>query len=273
MTGLRRLPAEHIEFVHGSQLRAADRMLSLCAALAAISVFIVDFRLANTMPNWILGLWTAFIIAVHFPISQMHRLNSASDYSTVTRSMLLKHGAWSFVQGLLWVVAMVLFTGRAHPSEIITLWTIACCLMAAVAIAYQSTPLSAASYILTIGGGAITMMLKHADPLLAAVVTTYAMLLLGASLRQAHSFGVQLTTNKLLAEKREVVSLLLKEHDLEAADSLWQTDIARRLTGVSPNFARMLGVTADGLEGRSGGCFTGRPALTSHPFRYPQASV
>jgi len=248
---LQRLPAEHVEFVHGSQLRAADRMLTLCAALAGISVFLVNFRLIDHLPIWMLGLWTVLMVGVHAPMVRLRSAHSASDYSTVTRGVLLRHGGWSFLHGALWVVAMIVFTRDAHPSEIVTLWTIACCLMAAVAIAYQSTPLSTVSFILTIGGGAIWMMLKHADPLLAAVVTTYAMLLLGASLRQAHLFGVQLTTNKMLAEKREVVSLLLKEHDVEAADSLWQTDIARRFTGVSPSFARMLGLGCEEVEGRS----------------------
>jgi diguanylate cyclase (GGDEF)-like protein/PAS domain S-box-containing protein len=251
MTGLQRLPGEHVEFVHGSQLRASDRMLNLCVTLAAISVFLVDFRFAGHFPAWMLVLWTTLMALAHAPSMHMRRANIASDYATVTRGVLLRHGAWSFLQGAVWLMAMVMFSRGAHASEIVTLWTIACCLMAAVAIAYQSTPLSAVGFIVTIGGGAIWMMLKHADPLLAAVVTTYAMLLLGASLRQAHLFGIQLTTNKLLAEKREVVSLLLREHDVDASDSLWQTDIARRLTGVSPSFARMLGTNAEDLEGRS----------------------
>ncbi|WP_432653829.1 putative bifunctional diguanylate cyclase/phosphodiesterase [Sphingobium nicotianae] len=251
MTGLRRLPAEHVEFVHGSQLRASDRMLGLCAALAAISAVLVNFRFLVHVPGWMLASWTLLVLAAYLPAFQLRRAAAASDYATATRSDLLKHGMLALLQGVAWVMAMVLLTSAARPSEIVTLWTIACCLMAAVAIAHQATPLSSASFIITVGAGAFWMMLKHADPLLAAIVTSYAMLLLGASLRQAHLFGVQLTTNKLLAEKREVVSLLLKEHDIDAADSLWQTDIARRLTGVSPSFARMLGLSADELEGRS----------------------
>jgi diguanylate cyclase (GGDEF)-like protein/PAS domain S-box-containing protein len=251
LSGFRRLSSEHVEFVHGSQLRAADRMLGLCASLAAISVFLIDYRFANTSPIWELLLWTAFAVGAHIPSFRVRRLHVASDYATVTRGALLNHGILSFFQGAVWVAAMAGLARQAQPSEIIILWTIACCLMAAVAIAYQSTPLSAVSYIVAVGGGAIWMMLERADPLLALVVTSYTILLLGATLRQAHLFGIQLTTNKLLAEKREVVSLLLKEHDVEAADALWQTDVARRLTGVSPSFARMMGTSCEELEGRS----------------------
>lgn len=237
--------------MHGSQLRAADRMLGLCVALASISVFLVDVRFSHHVPIWQLGFWTVLMLGVYWPIIRMRRANSAADYATVMRSTLLTHGALSFLQGLVWVAAMIVLTREVHSSEIVTLWTVACCLMAAVAISFQSTPLSAAGFILTIGAGSIWVMLEHADPLLAAVVATYALLLLGASLFQAHQFGIQLTTNKMLTEKSEVVSLLLKEHDVESADALWQTDIARRLTGVSPSFARMLGMSCEEVEGRS----------------------
>ena len=46
-----------------------------------------------------------------------------------------------------------------------------------------------------------------------------------------------------------MVSLLLKEHDIEGADWLWQTDAEGRLKDVSPAFCRMLGLSSDVLNG------------------------
>ncbi|BAK66925.1 putative signaling protein [Sphingobium sp. SYK-6] len=251
LMGFTRLPGGHVEFVHGQQLRAADRMLGLYTALAAISVFLINVRFQGYVPIWVLALWTLFLVGVHIPSFRMRQKHVASDYSSVTRAALLRHGLWSFLQGCAWAAAILAMGRETGPAGMVTLWTIACCLMAATAMTCQSTPLSAAGLILPISAGAIWMMGEHADPMLAAVGATYAILLLAASLRQAHLFGVQLTTSKMLAEKREVVSLLLKEHDVEAADALWQIDAARRLTGVSPSFARMLGTTCEALEGRS----------------------
>jgi diguanylate cyclase (GGDEF)-like protein/PAS domain S-box-containing protein len=251
LTGLRRLPGEHVEFVHGSQLRASDRMLGLCLALTVISIFLVDFRFAGQVPGWMLAFWTVLTIGAHSLSFRMRRAHVATDYSAVMPGSLLHHGAVSFLQGAVWVLALAVLSSGARPNEIVTLWTIACCLMAAFAIALRSTPLASSSFIVTLGGGAIWMMWRNVDLLTAAAVTTYALLLLCASIRQAHLFGVQLTTDKQLAEKREVVSLLLKEHDVEAADWLWQTDASRRLTGVSPSFARLYGLRCDELEGHS----------------------
>ena len=226
-------------------------MLGFYSTLVTISVLLVGFRFFAHVPIWMLAMWALGMVAAHVPLLRMRRMNAAADYVTAARGTLLWHGALSSLQGAVWVSAMLLFTHDARPEEVVTLWTIACCLMASVAICFQSTPLSASGFILSIGAGAIWMMLRHADPLLTGVVATYGLLALGTSLWQAHLFGVQLTTSQMLAEKREVVSLLLREHGNEAADVLWQTDAARRLTGVSPSFARMLGKRVEDVEGQS----------------------
>ncbi len=251
LSGLRRLRPEHVEYVHGGQLRASDRMLSLCSVLAGICVILVSVRFNNHVSPLLLVGWACSMVAALIPLLRIRKFNAGLDYAAATRGMLLWHGALSFLQAAIWVAAMIAFTPDAKPQEVITLWTIACCLMAAVAISFQSTPLSAVSFITTIGTGATWMMLKYVDPMLASVVATYSLLVLGACLWQAHLFGVQLTTSKMLAEKREVVSLLLKEHDVDSADVLWQTDVARRFTNVSALLARMLGMPAAEIEHRS----------------------
>lgn len=251
LSGVSRLADENMALIHGSQLRAADRLINLYSVLVAISVLLVGLRFQEQVPLWLLGLWAVCMAGTQIPLLRMSRVNCATGYELATRSTILKHGALSFLQGVVWIAAMITFTHEAAPQEVVTLWTIACCLMASFAICFQATPLSAGGFITTIGSGAIWMMLRHADPWLAGVVGTYAALALGASLWQAYQFGIQLTTSKLLAEKREVVSLLLREHDASAADVLWQTDSARRLNGVSSSFARMLGKRVEEIEGLS----------------------
>ncbi len=251
LAGLRILPEPHGSYVYGHQLRAAARIGNLHLVLTAVCLFLVDFRFYAEIPTWMLAGWSLLVIGVHTGAWRMRLENARSDYAGITRQLVLRHGGWAAMQGLAWGLALVVLADGASPDDHATCWTIACCLMAAVAVGYQSTPLSAFAYILALGGGAIWMMHQHTDPLLLAVVTTYTLVLTVSSLRQAHLFGVQLMTNRLLAEKREVVSLLLKEHDAEGSDWLWQTDIAHRLTGVTPGFAAMLGCSSEEVESRS----------------------
>ena len=54
----------------------------------------------------------------------------------------------------------------------------------------------------------------------------------------------------VIAEKEEVVSLLLREFEENEADWLWEVDTHRRLRGVSPRFAYALGATQEEVENR-----------------------
>src|SRR3546814_12460581 len=68
-------------------------------------------------------------------------------------------------------------------------------------------------------------------PLL-ALATSYALSLLVGCFLYARTFARQHSASVQLEEKSEVVSLLLREYEHGASDWLWQTDPARRLSGV-----------------------------------------
>ncbi len=250
LTGLGRLPADYAEYLYGNQLRATDRMLGIYAAFTAFSVVLVDVHFAGRVPTWFLMIWTLLAFCVHGLSFNLRRENLAVDYALGMRRGLLRHGSLSLLQGSVWAVAMLALSVDERPVDIMMLWTIGCCLTAIVAIAFQATPLAASSFVVTVGGGGAWMLWRFADPLLAGAVTAYMTMLLSASLWLAYRFGVQLHTSRMLAEKREVVSLLLKEHDVEVTDWLWQTDAARRLTGVTPSFAALFELGCGELEGR-----------------------
>ena len=250
LTGVGRLPANYAEYLYGNQLRATDRMLGVYAAFTTFSVVLVDVHFAGRAPSWFLAVWTLLAFCVHGLSFSLRRENAAVDYTLGMRRGLLRHGSLSLLQGAVWAVAMLALSIDERPVDIMMLWTIGCCLTAIVAIAFQATPLAASNFVITVGGAGAWMLWRFADPLLASVVTAYMALLLSASLWLAYRFGVQLHTSRMLAEKQEVVSLLLKEHDVEVTDWLWQTDAARRLIGVTPSFAALFKLGCSELEGR-----------------------
>jgi diguanylate cyclase (GGDEF)-like protein/PAS domain S-box-containing protein len=250
LMGLRLVSRDREEFVRGSQLRAADRMSAVRTTIALVSVVFADLLCLRHVAPLGLFVWTFFAVAARLPLMQLERRSQAAAYRGVTRGKILYHGALSGVLGIIWSVPMIFFTQHANPVEIVALWTLTSCLMTAVAIAFHSAPLASAAFVLPVGISSIAMMItRQSDPLLTAVVATYTLLLFVTSQRQAHQFGEQLSTTNELAEKAEVVSLLLKEHDVEGADWLWQTDADGRLKDVSPAFCRMLGLSSDLLNG------------------------
>ncbi len=251
LMGLRCLPADLEERVTAAQLREANRLLGLRLTLAGISIFFVNVLFLHSQSIWLLGGWTLIALAaLAWPVSLQRRLEHA-DYAQSSREALLRHGLASLFQGLAWMVPMLVFEPGAEPVQIVGLWAMTSCMLAAVSISYQATPLSSAAFIVSVSAGSVWMMAQQVNPLLAAIVSVYGLLLLVSALRQAHIFGTQIVTSTQLAENREVVSLLLREHDIEGAGWLWQTDAARRLSNVSPAFARGLGASPDALEGKS----------------------
>ncbi len=251
LMGLRPLPRDRAEYIRGSQLRAADRMAAVRTTVALVSIAFADLLSIRHVAPWALFLWSFFALGARLPLLRLERLNERTDYRGVTRGRIFYHAALSFMLGLIWSAPSIFFTHDANPVEVVAIWTLTSCFMTAVTIGYHSTPLASVSFILPVGVSSITMMVvRQGDPLLTAVVATYALLLFVTSLRQAHQFGEQLSTNSELAEKQEVVSLLLKEHELEGADWLWQTDAEGSLKDVSPALARLLGATSEALNGK-----------------------
>lgn len=249
--GFGRLSGDLEERLTGAQLREAHRLMGLRLALAVISIFFVDVLFADSQPRWQIMVWTGVaVLTLIWPIVMQRRL-AAADYGHATRSEILSHGLASLLMGLAWTFPMVAYAQDAAVVQVVGLWAMTSCMMAALAITYQSTPLSASAFIVTVSGGSVWMMSQQVNPLLAAIVLVYGLLLLVSSLQQAQIFGAQFMTSDQLAENREVVSLLLKEHDMEGAGWLWQTDASRRLCDVSPSLARILATDTAVLEGKS----------------------
>jgi diguanylate cyclase (GGDEF)-like protein len=250
LMGFQTLPREREALLRGNQFRAVDRMVALRLTLAIVSIGFVDLLCLVSVPSFLLATWTIFALIVHLPLAQLKHRHERAGYEAATRKTVFHHAFVCFLQGAVWSLPLMIFSRSVDPVDMVALWTLTSCLMTAVAIAYHPTPLSSAVFLAPVGCSSVLMMTQQSDPLLTAVVVTYTLLLLVTSLRQAHQFGEQLSTSRQLAEKQEVVSLLLREHHDEGADWLWQTDEHGWLADVSPIFAGLLGTTPDRLEGR-----------------------
>lgn len=251
LMGLKGLSAAAAEKFIGAQFRAVDRMLALRVVLGIISVAFMLFLAWNITPSWLLAVWT-IVAAVTIVVPCGGYLSRrASGYEALTHRDLWWHAGGSAAQGLAWGGAMVLLASHGGLPEILALWTMASCLIAVVAMGFYSMPLSAIMFLLIVGGGSMQMMMHAGSGPMALTVGGFSLLMLFAAIRQAQRFGRDIATATELTEKQETVRMLLREHDDARSDWLWQTDIARRLTGVTPHFAHMVEVEAAALEGKA----------------------
>jgi diguanylate cyclase (GGDEF)-like protein/PAS domain S-box-containing protein len=75
----------------------------------------------------------------------------------------------------------------------------------------------------------------------------------GSSLirQQSKAFRDSVLQEMTLAKQNEVIGLLLREHEDQSSDWLWQTDAEMRIVLPSPRFASAFGQSPEALEGRS----------------------
>jgi len=251
LMGFTAQPAAMAESMIGAQFRAVDRMVAVRILLAVVSIAFVLLLYWSLAPLWMLAGWSLVSTISIVPPIRAWRVRRQRNYEGLRRRDLARHAIGLLMQGLLWAGPMILIAPMGDVAHAAALWTMTTCLIAAVAMGFFPTPLAAVLFLVAVSGGAMAMMLRTGSGELAATVASFAMLMLIASLRQARGFGRQIVTDSQLAEKRETVSMLLREYDDSRADWLWRTDNARRLTDVTPQFARMMGIDADAIEGQS----------------------
>ena len=236
--------------LYRAQLLSADRLQYLRVLLNLMAVLFVwgFFYDESTLP--LLGGWTvpALVMAI-LPLSAS-RQRIRDDYVGVNRHAIVAHGLAALAQCACWVLAMLLFGHDATSHQIIALWTLTSCLMLGAAVTFSALPLAAIAYLAPTAAAAVWMFYRGGWRSVAALVASYALVLLIAAIKYAREFGNRISASTELAEQSKVVSLLLREYEDNASDWLWQTDIARRVNGVSPRFATMLGLKPTDVEGK-----------------------
>ena len=236
--------------VLGAQLNVVHQLARarLCVSLAAISAVVASVIGHAPMfyiYGWALGCGTLVALA-GYP-KMRHR---GFTIQTATLSELQHETLWSVLMGLAWAAGFILFAPYASPSQLLVLWAVMTALMAGCAFALSAIPLATAAFLLIVGSSVAYVMWQLDLKLVSGIAALFAGGFVGACLHAGRTFVVHESAGLALAEKTEVVSLLLREFDDSGGDWMWQTDAAKCLTHVSPRFAYALGVEIDLLESK-----------------------
>ena len=247
---VRRIDDAHLP-VLAAQLQSADSVALLRLAMNIFGLLFLWRVFGRHVPAMVTIGWSvALIAAVSLSALLIHRRKSGAAGPPQARD-LRRHALSGLLHGLVWASCMALFSRGAGAEHLVALWTLISCIMVCGAISYAATPLAAIAFLLPCILGLSIMFDGGTHLPLRALATSYALSLLVGCLIYARTFARQHSTTLQLAEKTEVVSLLLREYEQGASDWLWQTDAMRRITGVSLRFAETLGAEPAVLEGAS----------------------
>ena len=232
---------QHINVARRAVIRLA---LHVLAALLVIGEF------AGQVDHWILSAWLFSLASILVYSIRLDRLinlwrGRASQIVSIYRQTI---GA--ALLALVWGVAFISFPLLASAGDHLAIW-IACSLLILGSILSRAA--SPLGMLVFTGGVSLAGMIGFAMEgryVMAVVVFTFATIACVRTIDGARAFIMAKIAEARLVEKSDVVSLLLREHEENEADWLWEIDKSRRLRTVSPRFSFALGKDPAEVTGR-----------------------
>ena len=150
-----------------------------------------------------------------------------------------------------WAIALLAFAPFGNPADHFALWTLVAMLITGSAFAMAPAPMATIVFAAITGFTAMVSFIWQGDAQFAVVIAAFVAIAIAGSLNVARTYLVAQIAEAGVAEKSEVVSLLLREFEENEADWLWQVDTNRRIRSASPRFAYALGRDVADVEGIS----------------------
>jgi len=194
--------------------------------------------------------WMGLLVGTLYHGSMVDKTLSDADRRRMSRDEVDRQSRTSVANALAWVVPMAVFAPFGDPATHLELWAITAMLLTASAVLLPAVPLANLLFAGIAGGGAIVSLMWAGKFEMAIVTIVWLAVIVVGSIENARSFLVARIAEAGMAEKNEVVSLLLREFEEGEADWLWQIDTSRRVRSVSPRFAFALGKNAEEIDGK-----------------------
>ncbi|WP_249171981.1 bifunctional diguanylate cyclase/phosphodiesterase [Erythrobacter sp. JK5] len=212
-------------------------------SLLAVQIFLEDIWLL-----WLI-LWMAALAAVQIRGIAFDRSLADVDHRKITREERLKQALTPLMSGLLWSVPVWLFAPYAPPGDLIAILIVIAVTVAGAIFFQTGTPLGVIAYCLVLGTSIVAVLALNYSAIAAVAVALFVMMSIFGAIEVARIQLAVRIAESGMAEKDQVVSLLLREFEENEADWLWEVDPLRRLRNVSPRFAFALASSQTEAEG------------------------
>nr|WP_095013388.1 GGDEF and EAL domain-containing protein [Tsuneonella mangrovi] len=152
--------------------------------------------------------------------------------------------------GLAWCVPLIVFAQYGGPADRAAAFMIVAGLLAGSALINGVVPLTTVIFGAVTGPVAIGAFAWFGDSGLALIAAGFLSMIAIGTTKVAHVYLKACIAEAGMAEKSEVVSLLLREFEENQADWLWQIDTNRIVRSASPRFVFALGKPVEEIEGK-----------------------
>jgi diguanylate cyclase (GGDEF)-like protein len=238
------------EFVRTIQTRSLRDRSFLRVAINLFFAVVALALYSGLAPVWAMTGWLVMFAGFH--IFSYHKFDSLHSNQRVN---LDRADLWHFqlhagLTGFVWGSAFFILGMYGTVMQNLGLWSIALAMMVYASLLLPTAPMAATIFISITSLCAAVGFVYHEGYYLALAAAGIGALLITAALRSARAQILFEVAGKVLQDKSETVSLLLREFEDSGADWLWQTDTSRCVSHVSPRFAFALGEDATAIEGQ-----------------------
>ncbi|MEM8724269.1 MAG: EAL domain-containing protein [Pseudomonadota bacterium] len=214
----------------------------------AFALFVVRVFQDSVAFQW-LALWLLAQLAVHCRGVMIDRSLFDVDHRPVKRDEILRQATTPLISGILWSAAVFLFAPLAGPGELIALLLVIAITISGSIFFNTAPPLGVVIYATALGIPISTYLALNGLAVAAVAWGMAALLGVFGAIQVARAHLSVRIAESGVAEKEEVVSLLLREFEENEADWLWEIDTLRRARNVSPRFAFALATSQAAAEG------------------------
>ena len=223
-------------------VRTTGHVLALCITVALYF---------GKVPHYLLLPWIPLVLAGQFNATRTDRSLGDTDHRVMTRADFKRHALAVAGAALPWAIALLAFPLFGDQSDHLALWSVVAMLIAGSALMLSSAPLSTLVFTSITGLAAAVSFGLQLEFLFVAMVLAFIATACVGAINVSRTFLASQIAEAGVAEKQEVVSLLLREFEENEADWLWQVDTNRLVRSASPRFAFALGRGAGDIEGTS----------------------
>ncbi|MGX7895855.1 putative bifunctional diguanylate cyclase/phosphodiesterase [Tsuneonella sp. HG222] len=238
----------HIRALQYASLHRLARSRAIVHAMAAIVMVGLYFGKA---PLWLLLPLLPLIGLAQWNASRIDCSLADIDRRTMTRYEFKRQAQGVAGSAGAWAAALLVLPYFGPPADHVALWCIVSMLVAGSALAMAPAPMATLVFCGITGLAGVVSFALQLQFAYAAMVLGFVCVAVAGSLTVSRTFLAAQIALEGVAEKSEVVSLLLREFEENEADWLWQIDTNRLVRSASPRFAFALGRDVAEVEGSS----------------------
>ncbi|MXO89670.1 putative bifunctional diguanylate cyclase/phosphodiesterase [Pontixanthobacter aquaemixtae] len=216
----------------------------------SIAAAVVVWVYASTVGLTALGVWLVALMGTLYLCHKCDSQLAGAETRKLTRTEFRNRSISITLLSLAWCVPLTLFAQQGTISDLLVLWTAISVMIVGLVLVVAAAPLGTVIFTVLTGLSVVFSSLVFGEFKAAAIAGFFIVVVLFGTVASARTYLTARIAEAGMAEKGEVVSLLLREFEDNKADWLWQIDTNRRIRSVSPRFSFALGKEPDALEGQ-----------------------